>query len=362
MTVRSPSSPLVAIALAISVMFTAGFDLLSSPDEDIEKGNELYAEGDYEGALESYRAAADSADDPAIQYDIGAALYKLAEGADSETRKAALDQAEEAFRKATEARDDKLQASAHYNLGNTLYQKEKFEEAIESYKKSLRANPEADDVRYNLELAQRKLHKDDQQQQGGQGQPQQGQGNGQDKDQQDQQQQGGGQGDQGQDQQDKDQQNQGQGNGQGDPDQQDQNNTQGGDGDQDKDQNKDPKDKNQNNGGGQDQDKDKDGDNDADKNKDGQGDKDKDKDKDSDKDGDADKDKNGDANTGKRPRPNGRPSPDGDSGEEPRDEEKSEIDRKLDALERMSRDLRRDRMRKSGGSSGDWRGKPKKDW
>ena len=172
MTDRSPSRVIVTIALAVSAVFTGGWDLLSSADEDIERGNQLYRDGDYDGALEAYRAAADSSDDPTIQFDIGAALYKLAEGAtDSETRKAALEQAEGAFRKATEARDDKLRGSAHFNLGNTLYQRESYADAVESYKKSLRANPAADDVRYNLELAQRKLHKDDQEQQGGQGKP-----------------------------------------------------------------------------------------------------------------------------------------------------------------------------------------------
>ena len=56
-----------------------------------------------------------------------------------------------------------LSPVAAYNLGNTLYQTEKYEEAAAAYRRSLLTNPEDLDAKRNLELALRALEQQQQQ-------------------------------------------------------------------------------------------------------------------------------------------------------------------------------------------------------
>ena len=48
---------------------------------------------------------------------------------------------------------------AYHNLGNTLMNAKKYEEAVEAYKNALRNNPTDDETRYNLALAKEMLEK-----------------------------------------------------------------------------------------------------------------------------------------------------------------------------------------------------------
>lgn len=93
-----------------------------------------------------------------------------------------------------------LRSRAYHNYGNSLLKQEKYKESIDAYKNALKLNPKDMDTKYNLEYARKKMIQQQQQQQQNQNQDQ------------NQQQQGGGQGQQGKDQQDqnKDQQGQGQ--------------------------------------------------------------------------------------------------------------------------------------------------------
>jgi tetratricopeptide (TPR) repeat protein len=54
-------------------------------------------------------------------------------------------------------KDARDQAQSLYNLGNTLYQQNRYQDAVGAYKKSLRLNPKDDDTRYNLLMSQAKL-------------------------------------------------------------------------------------------------------------------------------------------------------------------------------------------------------------
>jgi len=55
-------------------------------------------------------------------------------------------------------------AATYYNTGNSLYQSNKYQEAINAYKQSLRLNPNDEDTRYNLQMARAKLAQQQQQQ------------------------------------------------------------------------------------------------------------------------------------------------------------------------------------------------------
>ncbi len=164
-----------------AVLLLGGWTWFQSSDPDVARGNRHYQAGEYGQAVDAYREAQERGDEPGIHHNLGAALYKQAEAEkDEAARTALLEQAETELRKATESSDSMLRSSAFHDLGNVQFQREQYEEALQSYKRALRANPDNDDARYNLELTLRKLGKDkpppQQQPQQGQGQPQQGQG------------------------------------------------------------------------------------------------------------------------------------------------------------------------------------------
>ncbi len=63
-------------------------------------------------------------------------------------------------------KDDLEKARVHYNIGNSLLKAQKIKESIEEYKKSLKLNPDDQEAKYNLSYALELLkNKDDQQQQ-----------------------------------------------------------------------------------------------------------------------------------------------------------------------------------------------------
>lgn len=176
----------------------------------VRRGNRSYARGDYARAIERYERALKAA--PAsfeATYDLGNALCRAER----------FDQAEQTLARAAAdtLRTDGERAEAFYNLGNAQFSQQKYKEALESYKQSLRLNPADTEAKYNYAYTKKLL--EDQQQNGG---------GGGDNDQQDQNQ------DQNQDRQDGGQNDPQQ----GDPDkqeqQQDKGDPQQGDGDKEK--------------------------------------------------------------------------------------------------------------------------------
>ena len=304
--------------LVALVLLVGGWDALRAPDPDVDEGNQAFKKGHYDQALERYRSAESRGVDPRLHFDMGAALYKLGEQAKDEAEKAKLlAQAEEQFRRAADTDDQALKSSAYYNLGNAMYQRQQWEDAISAYKRALRASPRNESARHNLEMALRQRQKQDKQQQQGQGQQDQQQGH---QDQQQRQQQGQQQGQQGQQQGDQDQK------GRQDQDQDQDRAQQGGQGQQ-----PDQPDPQQ----GQQQ-----------RPEDQQGDQDRQRQQEQER-----------QQQGQQP--DQAEQPDGDAGDSDRP---TDQERKLDELERRSRDLRKRLLRQGGKSRDPMRLPSRKDW
>ena len=152
-------------------------------DRSIRKGNNDYAKGDLNGAIDAYSHAGE---DPRALFNLGNAHYRQDSAA----------AAQRTFENAASiAKGPQAQARAYHNLGNSWMKQQNFQEAINAYKEALKRSPNDADTRYNLAYAQKKLAQQQQQQQ------QQQQGGQDNKDQKDQDK---------QDQKGKDQQDKGQ--------------------------------------------------------------------------------------------------------------------------------------------------------
>ncbi len=301
--------------LVALLVLVGGWDALRAPDPDVDEGNQAFKKGHYDQALEHYRSAESRGVDPRLHFDMGAALYKLGEQAvDGDQKAKLLAQAEEQFRRAADTDDPVLKSSAYYNLGNAMYQRQQWEDAISAYKRALRASPKNESARHNLEMALRQRQKQDKQQQQGQGQQDQQQQQGQQDQQQGQQ-----QGEQGQQQGDQDQQ-----------------------GKQDQDQ-----DRSQQGGQGQQPDQPDPQQGQQQRPEDQQGDQDRQRQQEQER-----------QQQGQQPDQADQPS-EGDAGESDRP---TDQERKLDELERRSRDLRKRLLRQGGKSRDPMRQPSRKDW
>lgn len=115
-----------------------------------------YERGDYKRAymayLEAQRVAPEGVD---LSKDIGASAYRSGD----------FKMADQAFRQSgVSETDEVVKAQRLHNQGNSKMKQEDYQGAIESYKQALRLNPIAQETRYNLAMAKRKLKQQEEQQ------------------------------------------------------------------------------------------------------------------------------------------------------------------------------------------------------
>jgi tetratricopeptide (TPR) repeat protein len=156
---RRAALPAVLAAAALAIARVPAADAASARSR-VEAGNTLFRDGHFAEARERYLAAqADRPDAAEIEFNIGDSFY--GEGAFPNAA-GIFAKSLERFQ-AAKKRDPALVASAAYNLGNALFKAEKADEAIESYKRALRADPTDVDAKHNLEYAMRKKEEKEQQ-------------------------------------------------------------------------------------------------------------------------------------------------------------------------------------------------------
>jgi Ca-activated chloride channel family protein len=122
------------------------------------EGNELFSQNNFTDAEVAYKKALEK--DP--NYDI--ANYNLGVALAEQNRdKEAIAQYEIT---AKMSEDKATKSEAYHNIGNQHYDTKNYQGAVDAYKNSLRSNPNDDETRYNLALAQEMLedqqNKDDQ--------------------------------------------------------------------------------------------------------------------------------------------------------------------------------------------------------
>lgn len=129
----------------------------------IRKGNRQFKDSVYVNAEVNYRKALDINPKSTISmYNLGNTL----------TQQNKLQEAMEQYVGATKIEKDKANlGQIYHNMGTIFMSQKDYVKAVEAYKQSLRNNPKDDETRYNLALAQ-KLLKDQQQNQQNQDQSQ----------------------------------------------------------------------------------------------------------------------------------------------------------------------------------------------
>jgi tetratricopeptide (TPR) repeat protein len=112
-------------------------------------GERHYEGGRYPEAYQAFRRAFEASSDPALQYDIGVALYRLKR----------YEEAAKSFREAVAV--PRLRQRSYYNLGNAYVRASEeapekdqpLRQAIGAYEEALRLKPADSAAKWNLELA-----------------------------------------------------------------------------------------------------------------------------------------------------------------------------------------------------------------
>ncbi len=117
---------------------------LASTDPDVDAAIDAYNAGELDRAGEHLDAAvARRGERSELYYDRGLLLLAAGDAEGART----------AFQHGTESSELQVQASSHYELGNLSYATEDWEGAIAAYIACLRAQPDHQNAKWNLELA-----------------------------------------------------------------------------------------------------------------------------------------------------------------------------------------------------------------
>lgn len=145
----------------IFIIVFAGLSLLlaacSAPAEKLNlEGNEAYAEQAYLEALQLYQSAQiESPELAEPYYNAANAFYRQGD------YPAALEQLQMALQYVDE---ESLAESSLYNLGNSLFNSQELDTAVEAYTQALLLDPHDQDAKYNLELALQQQQQQEQEQ------------------------------------------------------------------------------------------------------------------------------------------------------------------------------------------------------
>jgi len=123
----------------------------------LRKGNELYKQEKFSEAELEYRKGLEKKNKSYTgNFNLSNSLYKQKKFKEASIMLDSL---------AKTTKDKNQLASVYHNLGNALLQDKQYAESIEAYKKALKLKPDAEDTRYNLSYAMKKLQQQQQQQQ-----------------------------------------------------------------------------------------------------------------------------------------------------------------------------------------------------
>ena len=150
------------LCAALFGVFFAGrwSDMVRSLPEQAEGA---YKQKDYQKALELYQEVqTHNPDSDTLAYNLGNTMYQL--GRYQEARKL--------FNRILENKNPVLSVDSYYNMGNTLYQmgrrtddQQSYSQAVEAFKQAIMLDPGDRDAKYNYELVKRLLKEQQQQQQ-----------------------------------------------------------------------------------------------------------------------------------------------------------------------------------------------------
>lgn len=131
----------------------------------IREGNELFKEKRYAEAEAAFKKALqENGNSPIAKFNLATTYLKQVNLNDT-TQNGLLSETQQLLKETASIADPKLASKAYYDLGNIFYSQKNYAQSIAMYKDALRRNPDDDQARQNLRLAQKQLQNQQNQQQ-----------------------------------------------------------------------------------------------------------------------------------------------------------------------------------------------------
>ncbi len=146
---------LLKIALLVFIFAAQSHASAQTAHTLLRKADRNYLNNDYKSAEENYTKAQKAERTSKGDYNLANSIYQQQRYEESAKQYGDI---------AAKTQDNKLKFNSLYNKGNAHFWKKEYDKAIDSYKNALRMNPNDMDAKKNLALAQRMLQQQQQQQ------------------------------------------------------------------------------------------------------------------------------------------------------------------------------------------------------
>ena len=155
----------IIIGITIGLLCSGTITAQKAEREHIREGNKLYNKEQFTDAENAYRKSLEvNSRSFEGAYDLGNALYQQQKYPEAAKQYQLVASQSQHILSENPANVERL-AQVFHNLGNIGMQAKDYANSIEAYKQSLRFNPTDDETRYNLALAQKLLENQDQEEQ-----------------------------------------------------------------------------------------------------------------------------------------------------------------------------------------------------
>jgi len=148
--------PLIQISFFLFLSLTA---FSQSTHKYLRQGDKNYEKSNYQNAEDAYRKAYLKQNNSQSSFNLGNSIYQ-------QNR---FDEAAQKFEESAQKTKDKnLKAKAYHNLGNAYFEKREFEKSLQAYREALKYAPGDKASQHNLALAtflNQQQHQQQQQQQ-----------------------------------------------------------------------------------------------------------------------------------------------------------------------------------------------------
>ncbi|MBP7821806.1 MAG: tetratricopeptide repeat protein [Saprospiraceae bacterium] len=138
----------IKISISIAFAITPYLIVAQSAHQYLRNGDKAYNDQDYSGAEDNYRRAKEKENKDKTLFNLGNSLYQ---------QKRWEEATKYFYESANISKDADVKQKSYYNLGNAYFEQKKWDESIAAYKKSLQINPNDDQAKKNLSLALHQL-------------------------------------------------------------------------------------------------------------------------------------------------------------------------------------------------------------
>lgn len=150
------NSYLIHISFAVFQIFIAASSFGESLHTMAKEGIEHYNHSEFDQAAQSFLQAREKQpDNPALTYNLANSQYKANK----------FEEALRAYSQSANSSDASLKQKSYYNLGNTLFRLGKLDESAQAYKTALKIDPSDMDAKFNLEFVREQIKKQKEQKQ-----------------------------------------------------------------------------------------------------------------------------------------------------------------------------------------------------